>query len=759
MAISKIRHLDQIQFYSRVTAVLLAVFIPLGIWAVLNLPIGSSGVHDWLPQGRPERERYERFIKNFGDDHVVLVSWEGCRIDDARLKEFQARLREQPFFAKSVAVLESSDQLMAQLTEPPLKLSTTQAMHRLRGVMIGSDETAAVMARITPEGVVRQNNTIEMIQRAADETEGLNRNELRLAGTVYEAYAVDVAAEASLKRLVLPSSILGLLVSWFCLVQFRRAIVVLVLAAVGQLIAVAMVYYTGNQFSAVLIVLPTLVFMLTLSGAVHLMNYHADILKRGNGEYAGTKAMLLGWKPCTLSSVTTMLGMGSLITSQLAPVRQFGIFSAIALGIATVALLLGFPAIADWFATTRRRRLSDEPVPHSSTNDEVQNSVFTSGYLAWLNRYANAISATGIGLLFATCFGLTYLKASTKFTDMFPAQCKTNRDMAWMEQHLGPIATVEVLVKFPKECSLTGLDRAGWISRISNRLLEQPEVGGVFSATSFLPTWSESSAIRSTVKRAVMRNAIDSAIPKLKDQGFIAQSEDGEVWRIMAKVSATSDMDFGQLTRAVSSTTNKVLSDASPELNISSEFTGLSPVMHETQIALLTDLGFSFLSAFLMITPVMMFIVRGFAGGLLLMLPNVLPVTIAFGCMGWMGWDLDIAGILTASVALGIAVDDTLHFVCWYMDELRDGYARSEAITRTFHSCASAMIHTTLISCISMCPFLLAEFIPTQQFAKLMIVMLSFAIVGDLLLLPALLLSPLGKVIHASQTPTVAVAA
>jgi hypothetical protein len=173
--------------------------------------------------------------------------------------------------------------------------------------------------------------------------------------------------------------------------------------------------------------------------------------------------------------------------------------------------------------------------------------------------------------------------------------------------------------------------------------------------------------------------------------------------------------------------------------------------MHETQVALLTDLGYSFASAFLLITPVMMFIARSVRGGLLLMLPNVLPVTIAFGCMGWLGLDLDIAGILTASIALGIAVDDTLHFVCWYMDELRDGYSSREAVARTFHSCAAAMIHTTLISCLSMVPFLFAEFIPTQQFAKLMIVMLSGAILGDLVLLPAMLLSPLGKVIQASK--------
>ena len=174
--------------------------------------------------------------------------------------------------------------------------------------------------------------------------------------------------------------------------------------------------------------------------------------------------------------------------------------------------------------------------------------------------------------------------------------------------------------------------------------------------------------------------------------------------------------------------------------------------MHETQVALLTDLGYSFVCAFVMITPVMMFVVRSIPGGLLIMLPNILPVTIAFGCMGWTNIDLDIAGILTASIALGIAVDDTLHFVCWYMDELRGGHSRQEAVSITFQNCSAAMAHTTLISCVSMAPFLFAEFIPTQQFAKLMIVMLSGAIVGDLVLLPALLLSPMGKFIGPSRS-------
>ena len=727
-----------------------ALFLPLGLWAVFHLPMGSAGVHDWLPEGKPERVRYEKFVADFGNDQVVLISWDDCRLEDPRLFEFQKQLHSSPEFASHLNVLESTDQLMASLTNAPLHLSYAVAKSRLNGVMIGRDGTSAVLARVSDRGVADQNRTIELIRMAADQTDGLGRSRLRLAGTVYEAFAVDEAAENSLKKLVLPSSFLGLLVAWFCLRELKRAVIVLVIAGVGQLLSVALVYYSGHRFSAVLIVLPTLVFMLTLSGAVHLMNYHTECLKQGL-DYAGERAMLMGWKPCALSSMTTMLGMGSLCTSQLEPVRQFGIFSAIGLGIATVLLLLGFPALVNQFCSSRRNSVKTKDHRPRPDHDASPSRDFLSRYSKWLFSQSSSISFVGIAVLVLTCAGLYHLRASTKFTDMFPDNSKTNQDMVWVEEHIGPIATVEVLVRFSPESQATALDRVGWVAKISEALKLEGDVGGVLSAATFLPVWSETGSVRATAKRALIRKGIEESIPKLQQQGLVASSEAGEVWRILAKVSATSHADYAALTRSVATATLRTLQISPPSHNVSVEFTGLSPVMHETQVAVLSDLGYSFLTAFLLITPIMMLIAKSFAGGLLLMIPNVLPVTIAFGCMGIFGLDLDIAGILTASIALGIAVDDTLHFVCWYVDASKEGVATGEAVTFTLDKCGRAMIQTTLISCCSMGPFLLAEFLPTQQFAKLMIIMLSGAIVGDLVLLPALLLCPLGLVLKPAK--------
>jgi predicted RND superfamily exporter protein len=151
-------------------------------------------------------------------------------------------------------------------------------------------------------------------------------------------------------------------------------------------------------------------------------------------------------------------------------------------------------------------------------------------------------------------------------------------------------------------------------------------------------------------------------------------------------------------------------------------------------------LAVSFSTAFLLITPVMMLMVRSFRLGLAIMLPNLLPVTLVFGLVAWLGWGLDIASILTASVALGIAVDDTLHFVSWYDRQKRQGSKALAAIRSCYQHCGQSMLATTAIACSAMTPFLFSEFLPTRTFAILMIALLAFALAADLVVLPAILL-------------------
>jgi len=363
----------------------------------------------------------------------------------------------------------------------------------------------------------------------------------------------------------------------------------------------------------------------------------------------------------------------------------------------------------------------------------------------WMVKYANVVAGLGLVLMVVSFIGFLNLKSSTKFGDMFPRKSAVVRDMAWIEEHLGPIASVEVLLSFKSDCELELFERVTWVDRVAKQIRSSPDVGGVMSALTFLPPQPTSSSMRDVVKRSAMRKLLEKNLSALEENGWVGEAKDTQVWRITAKVSAIADENYGVLVNRIRDEVKKVaMADHEGMLPFAVEYTGLSPVMHETQLMLLQDLGASFTTAFLLITPVMMLIARGFWAGLLIMIPNVLPETLVFGMMAWLGFQLDVAGILTASVAMGIAVNDTLHFVNWYARRLSLGDDRAQAIADSLTSCAGAMFHTMLISCCSMLPFLLAEFMPTRQFACLMIAMLSSALLGDLVLLPALLLSPLG---------------
>jgi uncharacterized protein len=193
------------------------------------------------------------------------------------------------------------------------------------------------------------------------------------------------------------------------------------------------------------------------------------------------------------------------------------------------------------------------------------------------------------------------------------------------------------------------------------------------------------------------------------------------------------------------------LNDASEEQATDSEpwlsavYTGVVPIVYKAQRALLQSLISSTFWSFATITPLMIFVARGLRPGLVAMIPNVLPVLAVFGGMGWMGIPIDIGSMMTASIALGVAVDDTIHYLSWFrtnMDELKN---RNEAIVRSYKSSAIPTLQTAVISGLGLSVFAFSTFTPTQRFGWLMLAILIAGVVAELVMLPAILAGPLGK--------------
>ena len=209
---------------------------------------------------------------------------------------------------------------------------------------------------------------------------------------------------------------------------------------------------------------------------------------------------------------------------------------------------------------------------------------------------------------------------------------------------------------------------------------------------------------------------------------------------------AAATKQYGLTKEDINKTETKLLAALDdPSTGVETVVTGMVPLFFAAQRELFNGLVSSFVVAFVLIAILMIVLLRSTRAGLISMLPNVFPVAVIFGGMGWTGAFVDIGSMMTASVAMGIAVDDTVHFLTWFRRGMHDGMSRREAVSDAYRRCAMAMTQTTAIAGLSLLVFGLSPFQPVSQFGILMFVLLLGALVGDLVFLPALLAGPAGR--------------
>jgi hypothetical protein len=229
----------------------------------------------------------------------------------------------------------------------------------------------------------------------------------------------------------------------------------------------------------------------------------------------------------------------------------------------------------------------------------------------------------------------------------------------------------------------------------------------------------------------------------------LAENEDNpdEPLKFAGSVHLAAD---GQVTAKIDKDT--VYSGPADALPVRPTYTGIVPLVYKAQNELMRSLYTSYAWAFGMIVAVMIPPLWKMAGmwksipaAIFIMLPNFYPTAIVFGLMGMLQVPLDVGTMMTASVALGIALDDTVHYLAWFDRGMKEfGMTRRQACRFAYSCCARAMTQTTVVACIGMSVFMLSTFQPTMQFGLYMVPLMAVALFGDLVILPAMLTSPLG---------------
>ncbi len=178
---------------------------------------------------------------------------------------------------------------------------------------------------------------------------GIDVSTVHLGGPPVDNVAIDEEGERTMVRLAVLACLLGLGLSWWSLRSITLTLIVFACGILSAAAGLAAVWLSGTTADAVVLSMPTLIYILAISGAVHLINYYRDAIDEVGVQDAPQRAIAHGWKPALLCSVTTAFGLLSLCTSDLTPVRKFGMFSALAMMLMLIVLFVFLPAALQRF--------------------------------------------------------------------------------------------------------------------------------------------------------------------------------------------------------------------------------------------------------------------------------------------------------------------------------------------------------------------------------------------------------------------------
>jgi hypothetical protein len=380
---------------------------------------------------------------------------------------------------------------------------------------------------------------------------------------------------------------------------------------------------------------------------------------------------------------------------------------------------------------------------------EITRPPAAAGWLrlaGWMERQHLATSVFFLGVTGLFAVGLTRLEPSTRLKDFFGTNSRIFHDYQWFEQHVSMLNPLEVLVRFPRDCGLSFTQRLAVITRLQAEIQQLDGQPATYSAANLCPRPPTGHGVSQVAERVILERRLLRRRDDLLRARRLLEDAGDEIWRVTVRVSATQELDYGLFAARLRRVVEQVLQDqpTTGTAGVSATYTGsvlLSWKVRNEQWEVLLK---SFFMALVLIGATMMAVCTSVPAGLLSMLPNVFPLVVSFGLMGWVGRSLDTGSIMTASIALGIAVDDTLHYLTWYRRGQREGRSRPDSVRYAYQRCGAAMIQASMICGCALLVFVLSPFLPAACFGGLMFTMLVAALAGDLFLLPALLLGPAG---------------
>jgi len=518
-----------------------------------------------------------------------------------------------------------------------------------------------------------------------------------------------------------------------------------VLSAVA-IVVTAIVWTLGicGWVGATMTLMITIIIFLTLTvgvaDAVHLLSGYMYMRQEGLSHGRAVREVFRTSGPaCFLTSITTMIGLLSLLVIPIVPLKIFGIFSGIGVFLAFLFTLLILPLTLPTGETAPRQD------PRGNTSHWVQRLIRRLEPLVY-----KAPMGVSIIFLMASGFffwGVTMIRVDTNVGQLISPNNPIRQNMDVVEENIGGTMNMEILVETGASDGLKDPELLKTIDVLQG-YLENSQGEFVVSTYSLADAVKESfkalnedrmEMYRIPQNRPMLAQTLllfEGAAPEDREK---LVTDDFANARISVRIRNRGSFEYIPFMTDVQRQIHRLFSPLKsnyPDLEV--RITGVFALTMKLADFVSWSQIKSFSLALGVISILFIFVFRSVKGGLISIIPNLFPILTAFGMMGFLGYSLDLDTLLVAPIAIGIAVDDTVHFLTRYRMEQLAGAEPRLAVKHTFREVGQAMVFTSVILSAGFLMFTFCQHIGLSHFGLLSATAILSAVISDLFFLPRL---------------------
>jgi len=537
---------------------------------------------------------------------------------------------------------------------------------------------------------------------------------------------------------VLSALLVTSFIFFFFFRSFRATLISMLTVIIGVMWAFGFIGLLGFEITVLTAVIPPLIIIIGIPNCIFLINkYQHEIKKHGNQAKSLQRVITKIGNATLMTNVTTASGFATFIFTQSELLKEFGILASINIIAIFILSLLLIPIIYSYM-----------PLPNDKHLRHLGKQ-WIEGFVEWIVKMVKyrrvTIYFTAVGVLGLSIIGIYNIKVSGSLLEDMPQSTEFFKDIKFFEKKFDGVLPLEIMIDTKRPNGVTKLSTLKKMDALKSEINEIEELSTPLSVVNLakyakqafynnnpkyyqLPTSQERTFMSPYLKSMEsMENGISSYVDST-----------GQFARMTMFMKDVTTEEITKIESRLLPEINKIF----PEERFDVTMTGKALVYQKGTYYLVDNLLLSLTLAIILIALFMAWMFRSFRMILISLIPNLLPLLMTAGMMGFLGVPIKPSTILVFSIAFGISVDDTIHFLAKYRQELKANHWKiKKSVYPALRETTVSMFYTSIVLFFGFSVFMISSFGGTVALGGLVSATLLFAMLANLLLLPSLLLS------------------